>query len=120
MSLILALLVQAEFASPPPPTLIPIDFDLARYRSADFGMGGCDRTTDPSAITVCARRNGGGYPLARMERLYGPQHIVADISIAGNLRGGIQIRRVDLNLGQTGSALPTISNRITVGVRLPF
>jgi hypothetical protein len=124
MSLVLALALQAVAPAPSSSAFVRIDFDLARYQIPDLagvGARNCHRDDDPSAITVCARRGGGGYPLGRMERIYGPRHIVADTQVAGNLRGGFYMESHNLDPGQPASALPhNISNRITVGLRMPF
>jgi hypothetical protein len=125
MAPVLALALQVAAAAAPSTAIARIDFDLARYVGPDFEAGfgtqNCHRSADPAAITVCGRRGGGAYPLERMARIYGPRPIVADVPIAGNLRGGIRMRSVDLDVAATPSSLPhDISNRILVGVRLPF
>ena len=122
---VLVLAFQVAAAAPASTVIVLIDFDLARYVASDFEAGfgtqNCHRSADPAAIIVCGRRGGGDYPLARMTRIYGPRRIFADVPIAGNPRGGIHMDRVDLDLGATQSALPDhISNRIMVGLRLPF
>ena len=118
---ILALLLQA--AAAPPGTLPAIDFDLARYHAAGFDLGfgerGCRRSGDE--ILVCGRRDAGAYPLERMERLYGPRRLMAELGIAGALRGDVHVERVNLDPSATDSALPhDISNRVMIGLRLPF
>ncbi|HMG48058.1 MAG TPA: hypothetical protein VK614_11425 [Allosphingosinicella sp.] len=114
MSLALMMLVQA--AAPAPPALAAVDFDLARYQSADaerwaFGPA-CDRA-DPSAIVVCGRRGRGTYPLDEMAELYEPRRILAETGIVGNLRGFAGVEAVELQPG-------VVSNRLLVGIRVPF
>ena len=111
---VLALLLQA--AAAPPSALPAIDFDLARYHAAGFDLGfgprACRRSGDE--ILVCGRRGeGGAYPLERMERLYGPRPLMANIGIAGNLRGDIHSEAVPMDRG-------AVSNRVMIGLRLPF
>ena len=113
MSLAFALLLQTAAAQASP--LPAIDFDLARYHPAGFDLGfgqtGCRRSGD--AIVVCGRRGAGAYPLEQMERIYGPRRLMADIGIAGNLRGDIHTEAVPMDRG-------AVSNRVMVGLRLPF
>lgn len=113
MPLALALLLQA--AAAPPGTLPAIDLDLARYR-AGFATG-LDRSAcehgGGDAIVVCGRRDAGAYPLERMERLYGPRRLMAEIGIAGALRGDIHTEAVPMDRG-------AVSNRVLIGLRLPF
>ena len=120
MLLALALALQAETAAPASPVFEHIDFDLARYRMPDLGAQSCHRDNDASAITICGRR-GGAYPLARMERIYGPQRLIADTQVAGSLRGGFHAEAVNLDPTATDSSLPhDVSSRVMVGLRLPF
>ena len=111
---VLALLLQAVAA--PPSALPAIDFDLARYRAAGFDLGFGQRGCRPSGdeILVCGRRDeGGAYPLDRMERLYGPRRLLANIGIAGNLRADIHNEAVPMDRG-------AVSNRVLIGLHLPF
>ena len=114
MSLALMMLVQA--AAPAPLALAAVDFDLARYQPADaerWALGpACDRA-DPSAIVVCGRRGRGTYPLEEMAELYEPHRILAETGIIGNLRGGVRVEAVELQPG-------VVSNRLLVGIRIPF
>ena len=110
---VLALLLQA--AAAPAGTLPAIDFDLARYRASfDTGLGrsACERGSG-DAIVVCGRRGAGDYPLERMDRLYGPRRLMAELGIAGNLRGDIHNEAVPMDRG-------AVSNRVLIGLRLPF
>jgi hypothetical protein len=113
MSLALMMLVQA--AAPPQP-LAAIDFDLARYQPADldrWALGPSCIRTDPWEITVCGRRSRGTYPLEEMAALYEPRRIVAETGIVGNLKGGAYVEAVELQPG-------VVSNRLLVGIRIPF
>jgi hypothetical protein len=113
LTLLLALQAAAATAPAPPPRLLDLDFDLARYNPAEFDPdGGCNRS-DPSAIIVCARRSGGGYPLERMARIFEPRRLVAEIHLSGNLTGNVHLHSVPLAGG-------VVSNRVMVGLRLPF
>jgi len=115
MSLALMMLVQA--AAPAPPalaTIATIDFDLARYRPVDlWALGPSCVRTDPSAITVCGRRTRATYPLEEMAARFEPGRIVAETGIAGNLTGGVYVQGVELAPGM-------VSNRLLVGIRVPF
>jgi len=115
MSLALMMLVQAA-APAPPPALAAVDFDLARYQPADaerWALGpACDRT-DPSAIIVCGRRGRGTYPLDEMADLYEARRIVAETGIIGNVTGGVYVQGAEIAPGM-------VSNRLLVGIRIPF
>jgi hypothetical protein len=114
MSLTLLLALQA--AAPAPASILaPIDFDLARLPRLDLGaLGGpaCNRA-DPNAIVVCGRRGRGTYPLDEMAAQFEPRPIRAETGLVGNLRGAAYLESVVLPGGQ-------VSNRMMVGIRLPF
>ena len=119
MSLALMLVLQAATPAAPaplPPALAAIDFDLARFRPFDFDLGmpgrACNRN-DPSAIVVCGRRSGATYPLDEMAREFEPGRILAETGLVGNVRAGIYVESVEIAPG-------LVSNRLTVGLRLPF
>jgi hypothetical protein len=115
MSLALMLALQAA-AAPPAPLVAPIDFDLARYRSGEPGLAlpGRDCAGGGAAIVVCGRRrSGGAYPLEEMERLFGSRALVAETGLTGAMRGRAFVESVEFPGGQ-------ISNRIMVGIKLPF
>jgi hypothetical protein len=112
MSLTLLLALQA---AAPAPILAPIDFDLARLPRLDpggFGGPACNRA-DPNSIVVCGRRGRGTYPLDEMAARFEPRPIRAEIGLIGNLRGAAFLESVVLPGGQ-------VSNRVMVGIRLPF
>src|ERR1043166_4564747 len=110
MPLALVLAFQAA-AVPVPAPLLQLDFDLARYRAPELGLPGrtCDRS-DPSAITVCARRGAGAYPLAEMARIYEPRRLVAEMGVAGNLSANVHLDGVAMDRG-------AISKRVLIGLR---
>src|SRR5436305_15347116 len=104
---------QAAAAPPPPPApVLELDFDLARLRVLPDLPGTCDRS-DPSAIIVCARR-GGAYPLAEMARIFDRHpHLAAEVGVAGSLTADVHLQSVAMDRG-------AVSNRIMIGLRLPF
>ena len=110
----LTLLLALQAAAAPAPALLEIDFDLARYSQVELGLGsGACRRDDPSEIVVCARRGGGAYPLEEMARIFEPGRLVAETRLIGNLTGGVRVERAVLGNGE-------VSNRVMVGLRLPF
>ena len=117
MSLVLILALQAAApASPPAPLVAPIDFDLARYRSGEPGLAlpGRDCAAGGAAIVVCGRRrSGGAYPLEEMERLFAQGTLVAETGLVGAMRGRAYVESVEFPSGQ-------VSNRVMVGIKLPF
>ena len=114
--LMLALQAAGVPAAAPVPPLLVLDFDLARYSQNALGMGrSACRRDDPSAIVICARRSGGAYPLAEMDRLFAPERIVAERRLTGNLMGNVHVEQGDLPPDRGA-----VANRIMVGLRLPF
>jgi hypothetical protein len=112
MSPIFLLALQAAAAPAAPP--LHLDFDLARYSQTELGLGrGACRRDDPSAIVVCGRRGGGAYPLAEMARIFEPGRLVAERRLTGNLIGDVHLESAPIDRG-------AVSNRILVGLRLPF
>jgi hypothetical protein len=116
MSLALMLVLQAA-VPPPAPLVAPIDFDLARYRADGPGLALSGRDCAagaPAAIVVCGRRRSGGdYPMEEMARLYEQGPLIAETGLIGNLRARAFVERVEFPGGQ-------VSNRLMVGIRLPF
>ena len=114
MSLAMMMLLQAA-ASPPP--LQAIDFDLGRYRPADedmlSGRRTCDRS-DPSAIVVCARRQGGAYPLEEMARLFEPGRLIAETRLAPGVMGDVHVE------AGPASDRGVTPQRVMVRARIPF
>lgn len=121
MPLALILLLQAAAApAAASPVWDAIDFDLARYRpdgdDGDFAIRACPRGADHAAIVVCGRRGGGGagaYPMAAMERRYGPRPLIAETGVAGDLRADIHVEAAPMDRG-------AVSNRVMIGLKLPF
>jgi hypothetical protein len=115
MSLALFLALQAAAAAPAPARpLVPLDFDLARFSPEGFALPGwaCSRG-DPAAITVCGRRVAGAYPLAEMARIFEPRRLVAETRLTGNLIGDVHVESAPMDRG-------AVSNRVMIGLRLPF
>jgi hypothetical protein len=123
MSLMLVLSLQAAaMATPAAPApspavtrgdgpLVPLAFDLARYRSQDGGgcggAGGAD-------VLVCGRRRGGDYPMDHWARIFGPERpIRAEMDLGGGLQGRIYSDAVPMDRG-------AVSNRVMVGIRTRF
>ena len=112
MPLTLVLALQAIAAPAPAPPLLDLDFDLGRYSRLELGRD-C-RRDDPSAITVCGRRSSGGaYPLEEMARIFEPGRLIARTRIAGNLTGDVHVESAAMDRG-------AVSNRVMIGLRLPF
>jgi hypothetical protein len=124
MSLALALALQAASVATSSPAYHHIDFELAGDGIPDVESGigqRCRRGNDPSAITVCGRRAGGAYPLRQMDRVYGPEPLMAETHIAGNVRGNIHMQAANLDPASTDSSMTEdIGNRVMVGVQRPF
>jgi hypothetical protein len=114
MPLALLLALQAAAAPAPAPGPLQLDFDLARFSPSGFGLSerACDRS-GPSAIVVCGHRVAGAYPLAEMARIFEPGRLVAQTRLTGNLTGDVHVESVPMDRG-------AVSNRVMVGLRLPF
>ena len=111
----LALMLALQAAAPAALPLAPIDFDLARHRPAEQGPTGrgC-RADEPAPILVCGRRpSGGGYPMAEWARLFAPRPVVAQAELGGGVTTSAYVQQVGFDRG-------AVSNRIMVGIRLPF
>jgi hypothetical protein len=116
MSLLLLAGLQAAAAAAAPPSAPPaprrIDFDLATYKAGP-DAGGCT-PGDGSDIVVCGpRRTNGTYPYERMARIFESGPLDAETGLTGTLRGRAYVESVGLPSGFT-------SNRIMVGIKLPF
>jgi hypothetical protein len=115
MSLAFSLLIQAA-AAPAPPGIAVIDFDLGRFQPSglrEFGdRRGCDRS-DPTAITICARRPAASYPLDEMARIFEPGRIVAETRLAPGIMGDIHVEEGPADRGVT-------PQRLMVRARIPF
>lgn len=119
MSLTLMLALQAAATPAAPPALVPVDFDLARYRPLDFDPGIASRSracaaAETGTILVCGRRPAGGaYPMAEMARLFAERRLVAETRLFGNVIGDVHGESVALDRG-------AVSNRAMVRLRVPF
>jgi hypothetical protein len=112
MPIILVLTLQAASA-PPPARVEAIAFDLGDYRPSPQGSSGCGRA-EPSEILVCGlRERAGDYPLEEQQRRYAGRPLRAETMIGGN----VQLRAfVDSATMPNGE----VSNRVMVGIRMPF
>lgn len=109
----------APAAPPPPPPpsarLLRIDFDLGRYRPAGGASAACPGAgAAPGEVVVCGpRRQGGSYPFAQWARTFATGPLVAEIGVAGNMRGDIHVESVAMDRG-------AVSNRVMVRLTVPF
>jgi hypothetical protein len=114
----LALLMAIQAAAPAEPqAMLSIDFNLAEARPAT-GLSleirrGCARPSGDE-IVVCGRRESGeDYPMGEMARLFATRPIRAEMGLGGGMTARSYLEQVGLDRG-------AVSNRIMVGVRLPF
>lgn len=110
MALALWLALQAASAA------APIDFDLAEApaEAAAPGLRRACRGADADEIVVCGRRpRGGDYPLEAMARVFEAKPIVAETGIGGGAKARAFVESVTMPNGE-------ISNRVMVGIKLPF
>ena len=113
------LMLALQAAAPAPaaaPPIAPIHFDLASLRAGQADPLGRARCSggESAEILVCGRRGGANaYPLAEMTRLFARQRIVAETGLIGNLNGRAYVESAVIGPG-------LISNRMMVGIRLPF
>ncbi len=108
MAMAILLALQAPAAGGDP---VPVDFDLARLAAAE--RRGCDRG-DADAIVVCGRRDpGGAFPMEEMARRYARRPLVAETDLGNGVTGRTYLEAYPLDRG-------AVSNRIMVGVRIPF
>lgn len=96
---------------------LPIDYDLARGPQADMSINATGRCTsqDPAEIVVCGRRSGGGggYPIEKWERIFAEKPLVAEVGIGRGATARAFVDRVQMPNGE-------VSNRMMVGIKLPF
>ena len=115
MGLAFLLALQAATAAPPAPAAI--DFDLARIEPLEHGLAragrGCGARAADEILVCGVRPRGGDYPLGEMARLFEPRPIVAETGVTGNVRGRLFVDSATLANGM-------VSNRVMVGIRLPF
>ena len=111
----LALLLALQAAAQPAPAAI--DFDLARLEPLRHGLARAGRGCGPQAggeILVCGvRPRGGDYPLAEMAQRFARRPVVAEAAIGGGATARAYVEGATLANGM-------ISNRVMVGIRLPF
>lgn len=118
MHLLLLLAAQTAAPATPPPTAwqprVGIDFDLADVRSGDGPAAGCTRDGSEEVL-VCGRRapGTGDYPLDEMALVFAQRPIRAETGLSGSLSGRIHLEQVEVQPG-------VVSNRVMIGVRLPF
>ena len=125
MNLVFLLGLQAA-ATPAPPAAAPrvdaIRFDLATAgRPRDRGVRGlftCDRSGGD--VVVCGHRPGWAYPLDEMARIFEAKHLVAETGLGGGAKGGVYVQRVDLGSTSPSAHSGLTSNRIMVGIKMPF
>jgi hypothetical protein len=100
--------LQAAAAATPAPAPIPLDFDLARVaRGLDCGV------QSASLIVVCGRLSArDAYPMGEMARRYGRGPLRAEFGVGGGTARAYT-EQVDFGQGR-------ISNRVMVGIRMPF
>ena len=112
MALSLVLALQAAAQAP-----LPIDFDLSRMRPAGFELGrlpgSCARGAGEEIVVCASRPSGEAYPYVEMERLFRARPIRAEMGLGGNMTGRAYLEQVP---GDRGA----VSNRVMVGIRLPF
>ena len=113
MTVPLIFALQAATSSAAP---LPVDYDLARPPPSEWGInatGRCSSSQDPTEIVVCARRGGGGYPMEKWERVFEQKPLVAETDIGGGAIARAFVERVEMPNGE-------ISNRMMIGIKLPF
>jgi hypothetical protein len=117
-----ALILWVAMAASPAPGaagVAQVDFDLAKVQAADAetritGCRGGPAGGDGTEIVVCARRRGGDYPMAEMERRYGERPLLAETGIAGGAATArAYVEQVELAPGQ-------VAKRAMIGIKLPF
>ena len=106
---IFALQTAAASAAP-----LPVDYDLAKAPS-EWSMNATGRcgSQDGAEIVVCGRRGGGGYPMEKWERIFAQKPLVAEADIGRGATARAYVQRVEMPNGE-------VSNRMMVGIKLPF
>lgn len=107
------LMLQAASPLPAPPPA-PADFDLATWWPArPVGLDGCP-ISDGGDVVICGRRTRtDDYPMEEMARLFEPKPLVAQLPLGNAVTARAYVERVDLPNG-------VISNRMMIGLKLPF
>ena len=107
---ILALEAAAAAAAP-----LPVDYDLANPTPAERSInatGQCS-TEDNVEIVVCGRRRGPGYDMDKWARIFETKPLVAEADIGGGATARAFLQRVEMPNGE-------VSNRMMIGIKLPF
>ncbi len=107
MPLILLLGLQVAIAAP-----VPTDFDLAKYRPSPS----CE-SVSPYDVVVCGRRHADRNRLYPIEGDYETGPFMAQTNI-GNMKAGIAGERKDFSQDSAHNGM--VSNRIMVGLKIPF
>ena len=112
MSPVLLLAAQTALAEAPP-SVLPIDFDLARARPAQ-ARGDCSGSGGDEILVCGVRRSGTGpYPFAAMARLFAQGPIRAEMNLGSGATGRAFLQQQELDRG-------AVSNRVMIGIRWPF
>jgi hypothetical protein len=125
MKLLLLLSLQAAAAPAPAPAYDGIgaaDFDLAKVKRADGldTLFACDKAGG-SEIVVCGRRRGYAYPLDEMAKIFEAKPLRAETGLGNGAVADVRLEQVDLGPSLSPSAHGGLrSNRIMVGIKMPF
>jgi|SRR5215217_4744827 len=98
-----------------PIEIAPIDFDISSLEGGSgIYLGERCAAQDGPVIVVCGRRTpGAGYDFAEMARRYAERPLLAEMDLGGGVTGRAYLEQVTLARGE-------VSNRVMVGIRLPF
>jgi hypothetical protein len=112
----LLLVLQAAPAAPPIPAafdVLPVTVNIAALgaRADGLGWGRCPRE-DRTAIVVCGDRGGPGLDMDALRRRYERRPLVAEYGLGG-ATAAAYVERAVLGRGE-------VSNRLMVGIRVPF
>lgn len=105
----LALLLALQAAPQSPAQRLPIDFDLAKVKSADI----CETGGGGSDIVVCGRRPGGNYDIEKWERVFRTDPLLAEKPIGPGAVARAYVESVAMPGGQ-------VSKRAMVGIKMGF